>query len=459
MKILSIRDEANSVVFEVSLDKKVQNEILDREILNAAKNLKVPGYRPGKMPFDVAKKSVDIRKCFDKAVLKIKDRAEDWIVEQKEFLDQIEKIYDFGVCDFQINKKYENKQLFVDDFVFDFHFPTYQKFSIKDIKDFDISGLNKTVTDKLLNDEINKFLEQNKNLVPVERKSKLNDMLTIDFKGFMNDKLFDGGTASNYELLLGSKKFVDNFEEQLVDLKAGDKKTVNVTFPKDYHVKEMQNQKAKFEVLVKAVYEVEIPKLDDKFIKSLDNSEFKDVDSFKKYFKKLLQDNIDKNLNEQILQKVGAQLIEQVPSSYNYYPPSLIQSLSDSLIDNVILNSVGKLMPLDEFLKLANGNQKVDDNVKKNFVSQYMFYAINTIKIRMVAKLYVEKYKITLTDSELQDGLKEYNNKISEKLPKKEFEKEKLVIEKPLESTWLKRELLSTKLIEFIKDDILKRIK
>ena len=115
------------------------------------------------------------------------------------------------------------------------------------------------------------------------------DIAVIDFKGSVNGEFFEGGTAQNYELEIGSGSFIDNFEAQLIGMKIGEARDVNVTFPKNYHVEKLQGAKAKFEVKLNNIMVKELPALDDTFAKEV--SDFDNIKAFK--------DDILKKLTEQ----------------------------------------------------------------------------------------------------------------------------------------------------------------
>lgn len=114
---------------------------------------------------------------------------------------------------------------------------------------------------------------------PKDHKVANGDIAVIDFKGSVDGKYFEGGTAQNYELAIGSHSFIDNFEDQLVGMVAGENRDVLVTFPKEYPVKELQGAKAKFEVTLHNILVKELPTIDDEFAKEV--SEFDNLKDFK----------------------------------------------------------------------------------------------------------------------------------------------------------------------------------
>ena len=112
-----------------------------------------------------------------------------------------------------------------------------------------------------------------------DRAAEMNDIVTIDFEGFVDGVAFEGGTGTDYALTLGSHSFIDTFEDQLVGKNVGDEVEVNVTFPENYQAEELQNKPALFKVTVKEIKAKELPELNDDFAQ--DVSEFDTLDEYK----------------------------------------------------------------------------------------------------------------------------------------------------------------------------------
>ena len=151
-----------------------------------------------------------------------------------------------------------------------------------------------TISAKDVEARLKQVQEQNARIVTVEgdHKIKKNDIVTIDFEGFADGKAFDGGKGEDYPLTIGSHQFIDGFEEQLEGHKTGDELEVNVTFPKEYHAKELAGKPATFKVKVKEVKVKELPELDDEFASEV--SEFETLKEYKADLKKQLKASKEK---------------------------------------------------------------------------------------------------------------------------------------------------------------------
>ena len=135
-------------------------------------------------------------------------------------------------------------------------------------------------------ERLNEMAERNARLVSVDRKAKKGDIAVIDFEGFDNGEAFEGGKGENYELELGSGSFVPGFEDQVIGMKAGEEKDLDITFPEDYH-KDLAGKKVVFHVKAKEIKSKELPKLDDDFAK--DVSEYDTLKELKDSIKQRLQ--------------------------------------------------------------------------------------------------------------------------------------------------------------------------
>ena len=146
-------------------------------------------------------------------------------------------------------------------------------------KGVEIDKIEYTITDEDVQKELESLQERNSRAVSVERPAKEGDTLKIDYEGFCGEEQFEGGTAEDQNLTLGSNTFIPGFEDQLIGANVGDKVDVKVTFPQEYHAENLAGKDAVFHVTVKEIKETEKPVLDDEFAK--DVSEFDTLEELK----------------------------------------------------------------------------------------------------------------------------------------------------------------------------------
>ena len=216
------------------------------------------------------------------------------------------------------------------------------------------------------------------------------EIAVIDFKGSVNGNYFDGGTAQNYELEIGSHSFIDNFEDQLVGMKIGEARDVNVTFPQNYHVENLKNAKAKFEVKLNNIMIKELPALDDQFAKEV--SEFDNMKAFK--------DDILKKLTEQATKQAEyadeEKLFEKIMDNAKVeIPDKMIHDYAHSMIHDMEhqLAAYGANMEMYA--------QSMGTTVEKIHDEQHKL-AAKQVKMRLVMDAIVEKEHLSDKDRQKQ---------------------------------------------------------
>lgn len=442
MKITSVKNEKELVNFVVDLTDKEWTEFLDKEILKASKNLKMPGYRPGKVPLEIAKKNINQASCFIGALNNAREKTEDWLVNQEDFKKVADEICDFEPIESKPNNKEQNK------ISFNIFFGKYPEFKVKSIKDLKVENIQSKVTKEMIDQTIERELSKNEMMSPKNGPAKLGDMVIIDFKGFVDNVAFEGGEAKNYELKLGSKSFIDNFEEQLVGLKAGDSKDVNVTFPKNYHVDNLKGKKAKFEVKVNVVNQVETPKLDDEFVKSLNIKNVNTVTEYKKHVEEELKKQLEANLDNQVQSALYKELNEMVPKNIEIHE-KLVINAAEIFISRLMLSLVGKVMNLDEFVKMIDGGRGA--LTKEKLIEEEKVQAREYLKVKFALKQYAKSENITISKEEIEKEIKEIV--ANSKTKKEEIEQDFSVYSS------IKREALDKKVFELLKNQVLKNNK
>ena len=148
----------------------------------------------------------------------------------------------------------------------------YPEVEIKEYKGVEIEKISDEVTDEEVSEAIKGIQKKNARIVTVDREVKDGDHIVLDYKGFVGDEQFPGGTAESQDLIIGSGSFIPGFEEQLIGAKKEDEVEVKVTFPKEYHEPNLAGKEAVFKCIVHEVKEEQLPELDDEFAQDI--SEF-----------------------------------------------------------------------------------------------------------------------------------------------------------------------------------------
>jgi trigger factor len=173
--------------------------------------------------------------------------------------------------------------------VFTAAFESIPVVTLPDYKKFDLKLDSMEVSQEEVDHEFNRMIKKDIMLVPKESGTVQNgDSLSIDFVGYKDGVAFPGGSAKNQELEIGSHSFIPGFEEQLIGMKNGEKKSIELSFPKDYHAEDLAGQKVQFDVTVNSISSVEKPKFDAHYFAKFKLENVKTEHEFKAYLKKQL---------------------------------------------------------------------------------------------------------------------------------------------------------------------------
>ena len=263
--------------------KKAQN----KEFNKRASKVVIKGFRPGKAPAHLIKASINQGDVINDAIFTVVNKA------YQEALDE-NKFYVFTQPKLNVTK------VNADELEATVSFCLPPEITLGEYKKLGIAKEEAVVTD----DDVNTYLENLRKEHAVmqvkEDAAALGDSVVIDFKGYINDEAFEGGEAKGYELELGSNMFIPGFEDQLVGIKAGEARTVNVKFPENY-VEELKGKDARFEVTCSDVKVKILPELNDEFAEELELTEVTTLDQLKEYGKKqLLSQKEQQVANKQI---------------------------------------------------------------------------------------------------------------------------------------------------------------
>lgn len=215
-----------------------------------------------------------------------------------------------------------------------------------DYRNVSIEFEGKKVLAKDVKAEVEKVIEQNARFEEVERPAKNGDKVVLDYSGSVDGKKFDGGTAEGQTLDLGSGAFIPGFEEQLVGMRAGEEKDIHVTFPEQYHAKELAGKPAVFSVKLVSVKEKQLPKADDEFAQ--DVSEF---DTFEEY-QADLKEKLKKRVEAQNKRELENAILEKIVEQSNVDIPScMIDTQIDNQIQEMSYNLMYQGLSMQQYLE------------------------------------------------------------------------------------------------------------
>ena len=384
------------------LEGKEWKDCLKEAYSKKKKDIKIDGFRKGQVPYDVYVKKAGIETLYMDAI----DMAVDKMYAK--LLSDPKTITPAATPSIDI--------LDINDKMVEIEFTLVGSPEVKLVK-YKKLGIKKEkveVTDHEIEHELGHLKEQFAEMKTLDDKTKIKEgmIAVIDFEGFKDGVAFKGGKGENYNLEIGSQTFIPGFEEQLVGLKKGDKKEINVTFPENYHSEELKGKPVVFKIEVNEVKERVFPEFNKEFFEDLNVGGVESLDDLKDYIKKNMIAEKEKQLEDEYLFKCLDKVVED---SKFEIPVEMTNDEVNRLVREFSEKLQYQGMSLDNYLKFTNSN--IED-FKKTLEPE----ANKRIGYRLMMDAIVEKEKLEVTDEELETGLNEAAEQYGMK--REEFDKE-----------------------------------
>ncbi|WP_419792321.1 trigger factor [Staphylococcus chromogenes] len=273
------KKEGNEGLLQVTVPAEEVDKALDQAFKKVVKQINVPGFRKGKVPRPIFEQRFGVEALYQDAVDILLPKAYSNAVEEAGInpVDQPE---------IEVTQIEKGKE-----FKFDATVTVEPEVELGDYKGLEIEKQDTELTDEEVETTINQRLEAMADMVIKEDgKVEEGDTVNLDFDGYVDGEQFEGGQADGYDLEIGSGMFIPGFEEQLVGLKVGEEKDVEVTFPEEYHAEELAGKPATFKTKINEIKTKEVPELDDELANELD-SEANTVDEYKENLRKQLAES------------------------------------------------------------------------------------------------------------------------------------------------------------------------
>lgn len=377
--------EKDKVVLKIKNDRVLWNQTEEKIYEKNKSKYSVQGFRKGKAPLHVVKRNYGENVFFEDTLDEIVN------AEYHKFLQEHAEIVPVESPNLSMDK-FDDKTVEIT-----LSFATLPKVEF-DIGKVKVKRQVVNVTEEEVGKALTSFAESHSRYVEVEKdkKAEMGDFATIDFEGKIDGKAFDGGKAENHRLELGSKSFIDGFEEGVVGMKVGDSKDIDVVFPKNYHVVELQDKPAVFSVKVNKLEKKEVPVVDDKFI--ADTTEFETVEDYKKDLKKHLEEHATEHALAEARNKVIDELVKQVDINI---PESMLHEEVHYILDDIAQRLSYQGLSLEMYLKDINKTQE-------QFEEDLKPQARQSVKARLVLQKIIKDQDIKATDAELDAKIAEF---------------------------------------------------
>ena len=391
MNVKVDKQENSKVVLEFTMDKETFEKELDKAFHKNAKYFKVPGFRNGKVPRNV------VEKVYGEGVLYetvIEDNVDD------EYRKAVEdnKLEVVSKPELDVKQIGKGKDLIYTVTLF-----VKPEATVKKYKGLEVKKIDSKVSKKEVDAAIESDRQKNARVVSVDdRDLQKDDISTIDFEGFVDGVAFEGGKAENFELTIGSGQFIPGFEDQLIGMKIGEEREINVTFPKEYHAENLAGKPAMFKVKLISIKSKILPELDDEFAK--DVSEFETLADYRKDVEKKVKKQKQESAKNQ---KEIAVIDKLVENTEVVIPESMIDDEVESMSNQFASNLAYQGLDLKTYCMYMN---TTEEEFKKNLRPE----AEKNVKLKLaldaIEKLEDIKVEAKEIDEKIDELKKQYGS-------------------------------------------------
>ena len=359
--------EVGAAEFEAAVEKAYQK---------MRRKINVPGFRPGKAPRKMIERMYGAEVFFEEAINIAFPEAYEAAVEQ-------EKLQVVGYPAVEMVGEVTK-----DGFTFKATAPVYPEVTLGEYKGLKAEKPEVKVTAADVDERLKTLADRNTRLVSVDREAKSGDTAVIDFEGFLNGKPFEGGKGENHNLELGSGSFVPGFEDQVIGMKAGEEKDINITFPENYH-EDLAGKAVVFKVKVHEVKEKEVPEMDDEFAK--DVSEFDTLKDLKADLKKKITEERQKDADRAFEENLMNQVAENITADI---PDVMVENQARQYLDN-FKAQISRQFPYEEYKKMTG----MDD---EKLLADAKEPALRQVKMDLAVAAIIKAENIEASDEDVE---------------------------------------------------------
>lgn len=355
---------------------------LQNAYLKNRKQISVPGFRKGKVPRQMIEKMYGPEVFYDDAANALIQKAYPQAADECE----LEIVSRPAVDIVQLEKGKP--------FIFTAEVAVKPEVTLGQYKGIEVEKADTTATDEEVAAELDKEREANSRTITVEdRAVQDGDMTVIDFEGFVDGEAFEGGKGTDYPLTIGSGAFIPGFEEKLVGAEIGKEVEVDVTFPEEYHAKELAGKPAVFKCTVKEIKVKELPELDDDFAQ--DVSDFDTLEEYKADVRKKVE---EKKAADAKAKKEDAVIEKIIEGAAMEIPDAMVETQAERMVDEFAQRLQMQGLTMEQYLQFTGGNVQA-------LVEQSKPQALKRIQSRLVLEAVAAAENLTASDEELDAEL------------------------------------------------------
>lgn len=399
--------EGSKVKILMEIDSSSLEEAMQREYIKTAKDFNMPGFRKGKAPRRVIETAygpfVFFDGAFDALYYSIYENAviEHGIKPVESPKIEIESVRGMSLDD-DLPEGIGVR--------FSAVVAVYPEVTLGDYKGIEVPKHEYTVTDEMVDAEIKRDRESMARFVAVDRPVENGDTVNLDYSGSVDGVKFDGGTAENQELVIGSGRFIPGFEEQLVGMTVGQTQNITVTFPEEYHAKELAGREAVFEVKINDIRVKELPEADDEFAQDI--SDFETFADYKSDLRKKLEERAEERRRHEFESDVLQCAVDNAKLDL---PDALIEDELNAMIDDLRHTMAQQGFTLEIFCEYTG---KSIDQIREEYRPDAEIRA----KTRLVLDAIANKESVEVTEEDINKAINDFLESMQNEQERKELD-------------------------------------
>ena len=383
MNVKSIERKGNEATIVVEIDKELMESGVNKAYMKARKQIMIPGFRKGKAPRKMIEKMYGPYVFVEDGLEEIFPEIYEGAIASQDFkaigrpaLDNMD-ISEDGIVTLTISTE------------------VYPEVTLGQYKGLEIEKAEATVTEEQVEAALNRMAQNVASTETVDRAAEMGDTANIDFEGFDNGVAFDGGKGENFDLKLGSGQFIPGFEEQVVGMNIGEEKDIEVSFPEDYHAKDLAGKPVVFRVKLNKLSVTNVPAIDDELAK--DVSEFETLEELKADIRarklEQAQKQLDSAFENAVVEKVAENATVEVPNA-------LIDVELDQQMQNFSYQLQMSGYSVEQYAQMMGGDL---NTMRQAFKPMAEKQAKSNVVLEKIA----EVESLTVTDEEIEAELNE----------------------------------------------------
>ena len=372
--------EKSRVALTIETSAEEFEAAVNKAYLKMRGKINVPGFRVGKAPRKIIEKMYGAEVFYEEAVNIILPDAYEAAVKEQEL-----EVVGYPQVELESCTK--------DGVVFKCTVAVYPEVKLGQYKGLEVPKAEVKVVAADVNARLKEMADRNSRLVSVERAVKKGDTADIDFEGFDNGVAFDGGKGENFDLEIGSGSFVPGFEDQLIGMKAGEEKDIDITFPENY-TPEPAGKPVVFHVKVNEVKEKQVPAIDDEFAK--DVSEFDTLKDLKADIKKKLTAERTESAQRAFEDVLMAKVAEGIEADI---PEEMVELQAERMMEQFKQQLASQGIPFDQYLKMTN-------TAEADFRKQAQGPAADQVKMDLAVEAIIKAEGLEASDEDVESEMK-----------------------------------------------------